>query len=106
LLGLEEAVHRMTDLPARTFGLRERGRLAPGYFADIVVFDPQTIACGPIHSRNDLPAGAGRLFCDAIGVEHVFVNGQQIVDHGKHTQALPGRVLRSGRDTETVLVAS
>jgi len=102
LLGLEEAVHRMTDLPARTFGLRERGRLTPGYFADIVMFDPDTIACGPLHTRSDLPAGEGRLFCDAIGVEHVLVNGEPIVTHGRHTQALPGKVLRSGQDTQTV----
>ena len=102
LLGLEEAVHRMTDLPARTFGLRERGRLTPGYFADIVMFDPVTIACGPLHTRSDLPAGEGRLFCDAIGVEHVLVNGEPIVTHGRHTQALPGKVLRSGQDTRTV----
>jgi len=95
-------VHRMTDLPARTFGLRERGRLTPGYFADIVMFDPVTIACGPLHTRSDLPAGEGRLFCDAIGVEHVLVNGEPIVTHGRHTQALPGKVLRSGQDTRTV----
>lgn len=106
LLELEDAVHRMTDLPARTFGLRDRGRLAEGYHADIVVFDPDTIACGPLHTRNDLPAGAGRLYCEAIGVEHVLVNGQPIIAAGKSTGALPGTVLRSGRDTRTVPIAS
>lgn len=106
LLELEDAVHRMTDLPARTFGLRERGRLAEGYHADIVVFDPDSIACGPLHTRNDLPAGAGRLYCEAIGVEHVLVNGQPIIAAGKSTGALPGTVLRSGRDTRTVPIAS
>lgn len=106
LLELEEAVHRMTDLPARTFGLRDRGRLAEGYYADIVIFDPDTIACGPLHTRNDLPAGAGRLYCDAIGVHHVLVNGQLIVTEGHSTGALPGTVLRSGRDTRTVSIAS
>lgn len=106
LLELEEAVHRMTDLPARTFGLKDRGRLAEGYHADIVVFDPDTIACGPLHTRNDLPAGAGRLYCDAIGVVHVLVNGQPIIAGGESTGALPGTVLRSGRDTRTVPIAS
>lgn len=106
LLSLEEAVHRMTDLPARTFGLRDRGRVAPGYFADIVVFDPDTIACGPLYTRYDLPAGAGRLFCDAIGVEHVLVNGEPIVAEGRHTDALAGTLLRSGRDTRTVPIAA
>jgi len=102
LLTLEDAIHRMTDLPARTFGLRQRGRLAHGYFADIIVIDPDTIGCGPLYTRNDLPAGAGRLFCEAIGVEHVIVNGEQILAHGQHTGALPGKVLCSGRDTQTV----
>jgi len=106
LLELEDAVRRMTDLPARTFGLRDRGRLAEGYHADIVVFDPDTIACGPLHTRNDLPAGAGRLYCEAIGVEHVLVNGQPIIAEGMSTGALPGTVLRSGRDTRTVPIAS
>lgn len=106
LLTLEDAVHRMTDLPARTFGLRGRGRIAPGYFADIVVFDPDSIACGPLYTRHDLPAGAARLFCDAIGVEHVVVNGIPIVANGKHTEELPGKVLRSGSDTQTVPLAA
>jgi len=106
LLTLEDAVRRMTDLPARTFGLRGRGRVAPGYFADIVMFDPDRIACGALHTRYDLPAGAGRLYCEAIGVEHVLVNGEQIVANGQHTEALPGTVLRSGRETETVPIAN
>jgi N-acyl-D-aspartate/D-glutamate deacylase len=102
LLELEDAVYRMTKLPAETFGLRQRGMIAEGYHADVVVFDPDTIACGPLHSRNDLPNGAERLFCEAIGVAHVIVNGREILDHGKPTGNLPGTVLRSGRDTETV----
>jgi N-acyl-D-aspartate/D-glutamate deacylase len=102
LLGLEEAIHRMTDLPARVFGLRDRGLLRLGYWADIVLFDPATIGCGPIYSRKDLPGGAARLFCDAIGVGHVIVNGQQILRNGEPTGALPGTILRSGRDTCTV----
>ena len=57
----------MTQVPALAFGLRDRGVIAPGYHADIVVFDPQSIACGPLHSRADLPGGAERLYADAIG---------------------------------------
>jgi len=104
VIGLEEAVRQLTDVPARLYGVRERGRLMPGWRADIVVFDPESIACGPTYTRFDLPAGAGRLYADALGIEHVLVNGVEIVRDGKHTGALPGTVLRSGRDTETVEV--
>lgn len=103
LLSLEEAVHRMTDLPARTFGIRDRGLLAAGYCADIVVFDPDRIACGPVYSRADLPAGAERLYAEAIGVHSVIVNGVRILQDGNFTGRYPGTVFRSGRDTVTVL---
>ena len=102
LISLEEAVHQITEKPARLFGLRERGRVEEGYRADLVVFDPDTIASGPVYTRTDLPAGAGRLYADAIGVDHVLVGGTPIVTHGEFTGALPGEVLRSGRDTDTV----
>ncbi|MEM7413668.1 MAG: amidohydrolase family protein [Myxococcota bacterium] len=101
---LEEAVRQLTDVPARLWGLRERGRLEMGWHADVTVFDPATVATGPTYTRYDLPAGAGRLYADAVGVEHVFVNGVQIVAGGEATGALPGTILRSGRDTETVEV--
>ena len=104
VIGLEEAVRQLSDVPARLYGVRERGRLQPGWHADVVVFDPQAIACGPTYTRFDLPAGAGRLYADSVGIEHVLVNGVEIVSDGTHTGALPGRVLRSGRDTETVEV--
>jgi N-acyl-D-aspartate/D-glutamate deacylase len=101
-LGLEKAVRLLSDVPARLYGLRGRGRLAPGYQADIVIFDPATIGPGPVRMRDDLPAGASRLYADAVGIEHVFVNGIETVDHGVLTGATPGSVLRSGRDTVTV----
>jgi N-acyl-D-aspartate/D-glutamate deacylase len=104
LLSLEEAVQQLADVPARLYGIRERGRLAPGWRADVIVFDERTVGPGPIHTRRDLPAGAARLYAEAEGIEHVFVNGTEIVRGKQATGALPGTVLRSGRDTETVEV--
>jgi N-acyl-D-aspartate/D-glutamate deacylase len=105
VLSLEAAVRELTDVPARLYGLRERGRIAPGWRADLVIFDEREIGCGPTYTRRDLPAGAGRLYADAWGIAHVLVNGTEIVRNGESTGALPGTVLRSGRDTETVALA-
>lgn len=103
LLGLEEAVRLMTDVPARYFGLRRQGRIGTGMRADLVVFDPETVDAEPIRSRRDLPGGAERLYSEARGVHSVLVNGVAIVHEGRQTGATPGRVLRSGHDAETVL---
>lgn len=89
LLGLEEAVHKMTGAPAARLGLTTRGRLADGLAADIVVFDPATVRA---LATYDEP----RQFPEGIG--HVIVNGELVVDGGVHTGALPGRALRHGRD--------
>ena len=102
LLGLEEAVAMMTDRPARHYGLRERGRVAEGWVADLVVFDPTTVASLPSVVRTDLPGGGERLYAESVGVEHVLVSGVEVVAEGDFTDARPGAVLRSGRDTETV----
>jgi N-acyl-D-aspartate/D-glutamate deacylase len=104
LVPVEEAVRLLTDVPAKLYGLAGRGRLAEGAIADVVVFDPAKVASGPVYTRNDLPGGAGRLYADAIGIAHVIVNGTEIVRDNKHTGALPGTILHSGRDTETVEV--
>ena len=99
---LEEAVRLITDVPARFYGLTERGRIAPGWHADLVMFDPATIDHGPERTRYDLPAGAPRLVADAYGISSVWVGGVEVCREGDATGALPGSVLRSGQDTETV----
>jgi N-acyl-D-aspartate/D-glutamate deacylase len=99
LLGLEEAVHLITDRPARYYGLARRGRVLPGWHADLAVFDPHTVGPGSIRSRHDLPGGASRLYAEPTGMEHVYVNGRAVVSEGRYTGNTPGRVLRSGRDT-------
>ncbi len=105
LFGLEEAVHLMTGAPAALYGLTERGRIVEGAWADLFVFDSETIDAGPVSVRNDLPGGASRLYGEAVGVHHVVVNGEEIVAGNQLTGALPGRVIRSGRDTRTVTAA-
>jgi N-acyl-D-aspartate/D-glutamate deacylase len=95
-LTLEHAVKRMTAEPADFFGIKDRGRLQPGLAADIVVFDPARVSSPTRGSMvHDLPAGGGRLYAKAEGIASVIVNGKILFDHGKHTGALPGQVLRS-----------
>ena len=105
VLPLEEAVHLLTDVPARLYGLRDRGRVVAGAFADLVVFDPATIAPGPVETRSDLPTGAARVYGAAEGIDEVIVNGAVIVERGEFTDARPGTLLRSGRDTETPVLS-
>jgi N-acyl-D-amino-acid deacylase len=85
LLSLEEAVRKMTGAPAARLGLHDRGLLRDGYAADLVVFDPARV-------RSNATYDEPRQYPD--GIEHVAVNGQLVVDGGRHTGALPGRALR------------
>lgn len=89
LLSLEEAIRKMTSLPADIFGLRKKGRLAPGYDADIVLFDPEKIRDKATFKNPGLKPE---------GVNWVFVNGQAAVMDGCLTEARAGRVLVRGRD--------
>ncbi|RYD88585.1 MAG: aminoacylase, partial [Sphingomonadales bacterium] len=102
VISLEEAIYQMTDRLARYMGLIDRGLLTPGYFADIVVFDAETVGKGETYFRYDVPGDQFRTYAEASGIDHVFVNGVQIVRNGEHTGKLPGTVLRSGKDTRTV----
>jgi N-acyl-D-aspartate/D-glutamate deacylase len=98
-LPVERAVRLITDVPARLFGLRDRGRLAPGWFADVAVVDPALVGSGPVRRVYDLPGGAYRLMSMPTGVVRVLVNGMETIRDGMPTDARPGVVLRSGRDT-------
>ena len=95
----------LTSIPADLYGLRDRGRLVDGAWADVVVFDPDTVASGTISTRFDLPAGAGRLYAEPVGVPHVLVNGAPIVTDSAYTDERPGTLLRAGRDTVTPSLA-
>ena len=102
LMALEEAVKLLCDRPARLYGLRGRGRVAEGWWADLVVLDPASIGPGPVAMRYDLPGGAGRIYGEAEGIHHVVVNGEIAVSDGQFTGARSGHLMRSGRDTDTV----
>ncbi len=98
---VEQAVHNLTQRPAEMFGITDRGLLAEGRPADVVVFDAKTVGPGPLKRVNDLPAGADRLISEANGIDAVIVNGTIVRQNGKDAFAandkLPGRLLRSGR---------
>jgi len=88
----------LTSRPAEVFGIGDRGRLAPGLAADVVVFDPASVGAGPLRRVYDLPAGADRLVSDAGGIEAVIVNGTLVRRGGRDAVApdgaLPGALLR------------
>jgi len=91
---LEEAVHRMTQVPATAWGFNDRGVLAEGKAADINVFDPETVAPNLPELRHDLPSGAPRLRQTATGFRATIVNGGVLVEDGETTGLTPGSLLR------------
>jgi N-acyl-D-amino-acid deacylase len=95
IMSLETAVRRLTFESASLFGLYDRGLLRPGMVADIVVFDPETVRPLPHEVVHDFPTGAMRIREPAAGIRMTVVNGQVLLEDGKHSGALPGRVLRN-----------
>ena len=94
VLTLEEAVRKLSFMQASVYGLHDRGLLRPGMAADVVVFDPDTIAAEETDETHDLPGGLMRLRQLARGVDYTIVNGQTLMESGEHTGAYPGRVMR------------
>jgi len=96
VLTLEEAVRRMTSDPADFFGIKDRGRIATGLAADLVIFDPATVGSGGRPERlYDLPGGAKRMVMRSRGIEYTLVNGEVTWERGQLSGAAAGRVLRS-----------
>jgi N-acyl-D-aspartate/D-glutamate deacylase len=100
VLTLEEAVHKLTQVQAELFGFADRGVIRPGMAADLVVFDPDSVAPGPLRRVRDFPADAERLTADQpTGMRHLFVNGTHVVRDGALADdavaARPGELLAS-----------
>ena len=99
-IALPEAIRMLTARPAEVFGITDRGRLATGLAADVVVFDPATVGASKLRRVHDLPTGADRLVADATGIKAVVVNGTIIRREGRDAVAadgaLPGALLRNG----------
>ena len=102
LTTMENAIHHMTEVPAELFGLIDRGRLEPGFHADVVIFDPDEIGATELEIVRDLPGDSPRLWSQATGIKRVIVNGVTTLIDGEANDHLPGKVLRSGQDTKTV----
>jgi N-acyl-D-aspartate/D-glutamate deacylase len=100
-LPVEEAVRMLTTRPAEVMGIKDRGKLAEGWPADVVVFDLETVGAGPLQRVYDFPAGADRLVSEASGIDAVIVNGTILREHGEDQigddEALPGKLLRHGK---------
>ena len=94
-MSLETAVKRLTFESASIFGLHDRGLLQPGKVADIVIFDPETVRPLPNEVVHDFPGGAMRMRQPAEGIRMTIVNGQVLMEDGKHAGSLPGQLLRN-----------
>ncbi|MGE5220081.1 MAG: N-acyl-D-amino-acid deacylase family protein [Chloroflexota bacterium] len=95
IMSLEDAIKKLTFLPASIFGIHDRGLLRRGMAADFFVFDPDRIDLAAPEKVTDLPEGAPRYIQRANGVHYTIVNGKVLIKDGAHTGAYPGRVLRS-----------
>jgi N-acyl-D-aspartate/D-glutamate deacylase len=94
IMSLEEAMRKLTFVPASLFGLYDRGLVRPGMAGDLMVFDPDRIAPLEPDEADDLPGGARRRRQLATGIEWTVVNGDVLLEHGEHTGAYPGQVAR------------
>ncbi len=93
-LSFEEAVRKLTAIPAATHGLTDRGAVRVGAWADLVLIDRAALGVGATRWVDDFPTGAGRLVVDATGYRAVIVNGEVMLEDGQPTGALPGHLLR------------
>lgn len=98
-MSLEKAIQILAATPARVMGLHDRGAIAPGKVADLVVFDPARIRAFEATTVHDLPGGNPRLFQRAEGIHHTIVNGVPLTKNGKHLGSYPGQVLRGAGPT-------
>jgi N-acyl-D-amino-acid deacylase len=96
VLSLEAAVAMLTSRQAELFGIRDRGRIAVGAFADLVLFNPAHIGIDDVHFVADLPAGGTRLVAEPVGIAASVVNGVVVARDGELTGELPGSLLRGG----------
>jgi N-acyl-D-amino-acid deacylase len=95
---LEEGIRQITHLPAMLCGFGDRGMVRPGCWADLMVFDPDTVALDTKSLVQDFPGGEARFSARPKGVSATVVGGRPVVRHGELTGALPGRVVRPGGD--------
>ena len=98
MLSLEEAIRKLTLVPAHVFGVPRRGTLKAGNIADVVVFDPETVNCSKQEPVHDFPGGGIRYIEKASGIMHTILNGQALFSDGEQTGRLSGRVLRSNAE--------
>ena len=105
IMSLEDAIRKLTFVPATLFGFLDRGLVRPGMAADLIVFDPETI--GPLQQgeAQDLPGGVTRRSQLAQGIEWTVVNGGVLLERGKHTGEFPGMVVRSGGPAQSIAAA-
>ena len=94
---MEQAIHRLTGQPAAIYGIRDRGQIKAGAYADLLLFDPDTVGRSPTRRTFDLPGSERRLTTGALGVHGVWVNGTRIIGQNdvENGPTLPGAILRT-----------